>query len=268
MSDKSDLTIVGAGCMGSALVRGLLSSQQFTISICDQHPEHLDIYQNLPQVRTCGLIKDLADKIELLILAVKPHDLAAIAPELKNKITPNTLIISLLAGIKMDAIKNALNHNGPLVRAMPNLGATVGMATTALARNERVSGQDADKSLAVFDSVGTSHWIAEDLLNVVTALSGSGPAYVFMMIEAMTDGGVKMGLPREVALKLASHTVRGAAELLIQSGEHPAVLRDQVITPAGTTIHAIHMLEEHGFRSTIISAIESAAEQAVKLGPK
>jgi pyrroline-5-carboxylate reductase len=177
-------------------------------------------------------------------------------------------VVSILAGITISDLHDYLKFDGAIVRAMPNICATISEAATVLCENEFVT--EAQKGIVaqIFSAVGDVSWSKEAHLDAVTGLSGSGPAYVYMVIEALTDGGVKMGLPRQLALQLATQTVIGAGKLVKQSGLHPAVLRDRVTTPGGTTIHAVHELEAHGLRAMLISAVVTATEKSADLRKK
>lgn len=264
------IMIIGAGNMGGALAKGLVDAKNLGLSvrIQDIHHERLsEMAKRLGVTPVPSLAgENLTD--DVYVFCIKPQDLAAVAVHLKGKLAKDALIISILAGVTIDDIKSALAFNGAIVRAMPNIAATVHQAATAMCANDET--KDAHKSLAtsIFRAIGEVDWTKESLLDAVTGLSGSGPAYVYMVIEALTDGGVKMGIPRALAARLATQTVLGAAQLVKESGLHPAVLRDQVTTPAGTTINAIHELEDRGLRAMLISAVETATSRSAQLRKK
>lgn len=268
---KTSVLIVGVGNMGGALARGLSHSafaKEVDLKLCDIHKDRLSsIASELSSVT----IKDLDEgerKEDVIILCVKPQDLPKVADKLTGALHDKTLIISIIAGVTTDDIAEQFDFDGAIVRTMPNIAATVGCAATAMCANENCT--DAQKMLAekIFSAIGDAAWTQEALMDAVTGLSGSGPAYIYMVVEALTDGGVKMGIPRDLSLKLATQTVLGSAMLVKKTGIHPAILRDQVTTPGGTTINAIHDLESHGLRSMLISAVGIATEKSRELREK
>lgn len=265
MSKK--ILIVGAGNMGGALAKGLVAvdSLDLAVRVHDLHEGRLSELSHSQRVATVKDLRATPIDDDALVLCVKPQDLDAVATGLRGRIAPNAVVISILAGVPMADVAKALGFSGAIVRAMPNIAATVHQAATAMCANSEVG--DAHRALAetVFRAIGQADWIKESLLDAVTGLSGSGPAYVYMVIEALTDGGVKMGIPRGLAARLATQTVLGAAQLVKESGQHPAVLKDQVTTPGGTTISAIHELEARGLRAMLISAVETATLRAASL---
>ena len=269
--------IVGAGNMGGAFAKGLGKASakgnatlRFETRLHDVHQERL---QALATATGALAVPDLAvpgalTGLDAVILCVKPQDLAAIAAKLNGAIDARTVVISILAGVPMDDVRVALGFDGTIVRAMPNIAATVGAAATAMCENGQASAAQKALVEGIFGAIGEADWTKEALLDAVTGLSGSGPAYLYMVIEALTDGGVKMGIPRVMAQRLSTQTVLGAAMLVKSSGLHPAILRDQVTTPGGTTISAIHELEERGLRAMLISAVETATARAAHLRKK
>ena len=263
---KESILIIGVGNMGTSLARGLLNSklgEGITLRLHDQHIEHTEEFEKdhrvtiVPDLRREKSVDD-----SVIILCTKPQDLATVAGNIAGKIKESTLVISILAAMETSDIASLLKFKGAVVRAMPNIAATVGEAATALCKNSVCGEKQMALAHEIFTSVGTASWTKESLMDAVTGLSGSGPAYVYMVIEALTDGGVKMGLPRPLALELATQTVVGSAKLVQSTGKHPAVLRDQVTTPGGTTINAIHELEDRGLRAMLISAVETATERS------
>lgn len=260
--------IVGSGNMGSALARGLLARGGFRVRICDVHAERArQLSERTPAEVVSNSVSGALGS-HAIVLCVKPQDLAAVAAELAGHVPHDCLVVSILAGVTLADVESALRFEGGIARAMPNIAAMVGAAATGVACNERCTSAQKDLALAIFRAIGEADWIKESLLDAVTGLSGSGPAYVYMVIEALTDGGVKMGIPRAVAAKLATQTVFGAAQLVKETGLHPAILRDQVTTPGGTTINAIHELEDRGLRAMLISAVETATQRAAFLRKK
>ncbi len=261
--------IIGAGNMGGSLARGLKedSDSSLKFHITDVHPDKLKNLEKLgvPTVKSFGDKKITAD---VIVLCVKPQDLDSVAQKLKGKVRTDALIISILAGTMMEDVSEVLGFKGAVVRAMPNIAATVHLAATAMCFNKKCSAKQQGYAEVIFSSVGDAYWADEQIMDAVTGLSGSGPAYIYMVIEALTDGGVKMGIPRDLSAKLAVQTVLGAAQLVKTSGIHPAILKDQVTTPGGTTISAVHELESHGLRPMLISAVVTATERSALLREK
>ena len=272
------ILVVGAGNMGASLLRGLdRSGHKAQLFAVDIHEEKLKkLQRDLPGIKTFGSLQDATRLLwakkdatfeDCVVLCIKPQDLGSTAAVLRGRMDRHcALLIAILAGTPAADVASALQFKGPIVRAMPNIAAMVGAAATALAPHEAVTAGAKEWAEGIFTSTGEVVWARETQLDAVTGLSGSGPAYVYMVIEALTDGGVKMGLPRDLAAKLASQTVLGSAMLVQQTGLHPAILRDQVTTPGGTTISAIHELERHGLRAMLISAVATATERSAALG--
>ena len=265
------ILIVGLGNMGCSLVKGLLKSVEkhpgyFDITVFDQHQEKRSLFKNDRRLEVIDELSSVNISIDCVVLCVKPHDIDSVATAVSPLVGEKTILVSILAGTKIQKIAGIFEHSGPVVRAMPNIAATVGCAATVMTANDISNQADKDLVERVFSVVGECYWSQEKLMDVVTGLSGSGPAYIYMVIEALTDGGVKMGMPRDLAMNLATQTVLGAATLVKESGEHPAVLKDQVSTPAGTTISALVELESHGLRSMFVSAVVAATERSKFLG--
>lgn len=261
--------VIGLGNMGSALVRGILKSplkDSLRLKLYDHKPELLDQFESASGLECLTTIKATdASTADVVILCTKPQDLPSVAKLIAGKIKPSSLVISILAAMTTDKLAQTLKFKGAIVRAMPNIAATVGEAATAMTQNSHCGDAHMDLAHQIFTSFGTASWTKESLMDAVTGLSGSGPAYIYMVIESMTDGGVKMGMPRQLALELATQTVLGSAQLVQTTGLHPAILRDQVTTPGGTTISAIHELEERGLRAMLISAVATATEKSKSL---
>ncbi|RYZ58740.1 MAG: pyrroline-5-carboxylate reductase [Proteobacteria bacterium] len=263
------ITIVGLGNMGSALLRGLLKSpglQKQALAIFDVDASRVKNLVTSPRVTGLSSLADVQGENNVVILCIKPQDLHGVAEGLKGRLSPSCLLISILAGKKTDSVADELNFKGAVVRAMPNIAAVIAQAATAMVANSVCSNEQKEIAEMIFKGVGEAFWTKESLMDTVTGLSGSGPAYIYMVIEALADGGLKMGMPRDLALKLATQTVLGAAAMVKETGLHPAILKDQVTTPAGTTISALHELEERGLRSMFVSAVEKATNRSVELG--
>jgi pyrroline-5-carboxylate reductase len=202
--------------------------------------------------------------IDILILAIKPQIFERVAAEVGSIQQPCPLVISILAGVKLGRLEVAFPHC-PVIRAMPNTPATVGAGVTAIALGQRTQAHHREQAVHLFQAIGEVVEVSEDLMDAVTGLSGSGPAYVALMIEALADGGVAAGLPRAIAQKLAVQTVLGTAQLLHRSGSHPAELKDRVASPGGTTIAGIAALEQAGFRGALMKAVQAAAQRSKEL---
>ncbi|MBK9033788.1 MAG: pyrroline-5-carboxylate reductase [Myxococcales bacterium] len=208
----------------------------------------------------------LARKSEIVVLAVKPQILEKVVREVAGAIGPNTLVVSVAAGVDTATIESHLPSGARVVRAMPNMPALVCAGATAIARGRHATDGDVLEAKTIFDAVGLTIVLDESQLDAVTGLSGSGPAYIFLILEALADAGVKVGLSRRDAQKLAAQTVMGSAKLLLDTDEHPGKLKDMVTSPGGTAIAGLHTLEEGGLRTTLINAVETATKRARELG--
>jgi pyrroline-5-carboxylate reductase len=263
------IAFVGAGNMAEAMIAGvshakLIRPAQLVAS--DIVPSRLDWLKRTYGVVTTGSNRDAVAGAQVIVLAVEPQVLDEVLREIAPVVGPGILIVSIAAGYPIARIAHHLNGATRIVRAMPNTPAIIREGVTALAHQTGLSGKDLAIARALFTAIGTVVVVAEWSMDVVTGLSGSGPAYVFVMIEALADGGVKMGLPRETAQLLAAQTVAGAARLVMESHEHPGVPKDRVASPGGTTIAGLHELERGRFRATVISAVEAASRRSAELG--
>ena len=262
------IAILGAGNMGSALMKGIINAKLTPpkkIIACDINLAKLQSLALEWKVRSTLDIKEAVKESDVILLAVKPQTLSKVLEVMKESIRPDHLVISIVAGMRIAFIQKILGTKLGIVRAMPNIAATVDEGAAAVAFGEHTTGEHQKITKAIFEAVGEVVVVSEDQLDAVTGLSGSGPAYIYMVIEALIDGGVKMGLSREISTKLSIQTVLGSARLAKISGLHPAILRDQVTTPGGTTINAIHELESHGLRSMLIDAVATATRRSEEL---
>jgi len=270
MLKNKKITIIGTGNMGEALLSGLISSGS-------SHPKNIictDIREDkLKSMEEKYGAATTADNIkaveasEIIIYAVKPQIIASVLRETASCLDMSKLIISIAAGVPLAAIESCLNKELRLIRVMPNIAAFVKESASVIAAGGKATEEDIKLSLAIFDSMGKSIFLKENILmDAITGLSGSGPAYIFLIVESMADAGVKMGLSREDALFLSSQTVLGAAKLLIETKEHPGRLKDMVTSPGGTAIAGIHTLEKGGLRTTLINAVEVATKRSKELG--
>jgi pyrroline-5-carboxylate reductase len=262
------IAILGIGNMGSALMKGIINAKLTPpkkIIACDIDLPRLQAIAAEWKIRIAADLSAAAEISEILLLCVKPQTLASVLQTIKPVIRPDHLVISIVAGVRIEFIQQMLGTKLGIVRAMPNIAATVDEGAAALAYGEHVSAEQQEIAKSIFEAVGDAVVVSEDQLDAVTGLSGSGPAYIYMVIESLIDGGVKMGLSRDIATKLAIQTVLGSAKLAKTSRLHPAILRDQVTTPGGTTINAIHELESHGLRAMLINAVVTATERSKEL---
>ena len=265
---SQSISFVGGGRMAEALISGVLSAREYKadqIHVADPDTVRLDHLKRQYGIQI-GLTNHEAVALgDIVVLAVKPQVTAEVLKEIGDVLTKR-LVISVVAGVRLGRIIEACGPQARVIRAMPNTPAMVGEGMTALGIGPGVGDNEIACARQIFESVGRVVPIDERFMDAVTGLSGSGPAYVFLMIEAMADGGVKMGLPRETSSLLAAQTVLGAARMVLETGQHPASLKDQVTSPGGTTIAGLHRLEQGGLRGLLIDAIESATKRSRELG--
>ena len=269
LNDKK-IAILGSGNMGEALISGLIvseSSEPKNIICTDIRSEKLDrIRREYGVLTTTDNLKAVVES-DIIVYAVKPQIIAAVLKETAEKLDMSKLVISIAAGVPMAAIESFLNKDLRLIRVMPNIAASVKEAASAIAAGAHATKEDIDLALAIFNSIGRSILIKENyLMDAITGLSGSGPAYIFLIVDALADAGVKMGLARQEALFLSTQTVLGAAKLLLETQEHPGQLKDKVTSPGGTAIAGLATLEEGGLRTTLIHAVEAATNRSRELG--
>ena len=269
LNDKK-ICIIGTGNMGEALVSGLIgskSSKPKNIICTDVREMKRKTIEEKYGVHTTANNVEAVTQSDIVIYAVKPQIMATVLNETAEKLDMSKLIISIAAGVPMEAIESCLNKELRLIRVMPNIAAAVKEAATAIAAGRHASKEDVQLAMEIFDSIGKSVFIQENyLMDAITGLSGSGPAYIFLIVEAMADAGVKVGLSRQEALFLSAQTVLGAAKMLIETQEHPGQLRDRVTSPGGTAIAGLATLEEGGLRTTLIHAVEVATNRSRELG--
>jgi pyrroline-5-carboxylate reductase len=260
---------IGSGQMARALAQGFVSAGLTSgpqIVHCDPvEAAAAQFTQHVAGARQMPTNADLVAQSNVIFLAVKPQNMQAVLGEAAGKVTPDKLVVSVAAGVTLARLCEGLKTNR-VVRVMPNTPALIGKGASAFALGPAATAADGLLVSQLLGAVGQAFQVDEKLLDAVTGLSGSGPAFVYVMIEALADGGVRMGLPRDIALALAAQTVRGAAEMVITTGEHPAALKDKVASPAGTTIAGLAALEERGLRGALISAVEAASKRSAELG--
>jgi len=258
---------IGSGKMASALVRGAIDSGVIECKdmvVCDAIPAVARALA-FATGASAGTNAEVAADADVLVLCVKPAD-ALEALHGFHDVAPGKLVISIVAGLPLAALEKAAGPDVRMVRVMPNTPALIHKGAAAYALGSSATSEDAEITEKIFGAVGEIFMVKEALLDVVTGLSGSGPAFVYLVIEALSDAGVLMGLPRDLSLKLAAQTVAGSAEMVLKTGRHPAVLRDEVTSPGGTTIAGLEALEAGGARSAFLSAVRAATERARALG--
>ena len=260
---------IGGGNMAAALVKGLLHSEVVppaNVTVSDVKAERLAQLKEQHGCKTTADNLELVRTCDVVVLSVKPQVIDKVLSAIGEAIRPEQLVVSVAAGVPVAAIEARLPAGTRVVRTMPNTPATVDAGATAIAAGTHATEADLAIARALFEAVGRVVTLEESLLDAVTGLSGSGPAYVMLMIEALADGGVKVGLHRDTALLLAAQTVFGSAKLLLETGEHPGRLKDMVTSPGGTAIAGLHTLESGGLRRTLIDAVEVATNRAIQLG--
>lgn len=268
LKDKH-ITIIGAGNMAEALITGMLSSKVVdsgNICATDVDPNRLHEFERRFSVLTSSDNREASLTADIIILAVKPQVLGEVLIELDLPKRKNRIMISVVAGTSICQLSNQIPFQTSIIRAMPNTPAIVLEGVTALACGSDVSEEEFQNAEQIFLSIGKVVRVPESVMDTVTGLSGSGPAYVYTVIEGLIDGGVKMGLSRQIAHQLATQTVLGTAKLMLESGEHPGVLRDRVTSPGGTTMAGLHELEKGKLRATLMNAVESASLRSKELG--
>jgi pyrroline-5-carboxylate reductase len=267
--DVPRIGFLGAGQMATALARGWLAAGL-------ARPERIAASDPLPQARQAftaetGITatadnREVVASADLVVLAVKPQNMTALMADVRTAVTPRHLVVSIAAGINLKQLGEGLGSDRRLIRVMPNTPCLVGASAAAYTRGETATSEDVALVDRLMNAVGRAFPLPEHLLDAVTGLSSSGPAFVYVIVEALSDGGVKVGLPREVATALAVQTVFGAAKMVLDTGLHPAVLKDRVASPAGTTIAGLHALERGGVRAALMDAVEAATLRATELG--
>jgi pyrroline-5-carboxylate reductase len=268
MKIEGTVGFIGAGNMAEALIRGLIGAHvSETAQIVASEPRaerRLEMAQ-LYGINLTGDNTAVAKSADILVLAVKPQVMTRVLDEIGAHVKPSALVISIAAGVPLAVIEGHLPR-ARVVRTMPNTPALVGAAATAIAAGGHATSEDLAAAQRIFESVGIAVILEESQMDAVTGLSGSGPAYIFLIIEALSDAGVKVGLSRHVAQSLAAQTVLGSAKLLLETNEHPGRLKDMVTSPGGTAIAGLHTLEAGGLRTTLMNAVEVATNRSRELG--
>jgi pyrroline-5-carboxylate reductase len=255
---------IGAGQMAEALARGFVSKNVASADnmFCfDPSEERKQVFKEFG-VTPCTDSKEVVSKGRLIFIAVKPQYVKTVLEEVKAQLSDEHVIVSIAAGVPLSVLEAAAGSNAHLIRVMPNTPCLVGESASAMCLGGKANEKDGEDVHTLFAAVGKIFKVDEKLLSAVTGLSGSGPAYIFVAIEALSDGGVKAGLPRDIAQQLAAQTVLGAAKMVLETGRHPGVLKDMVTSPAGTTIAGVYELEKAGLRQAFITAVCAATNRA------
>ena len=269
MATPLKIGFLGAGKMATALAKGFVRAEMVfprEIIAADPFDTARKHFTNETGAKTSAANLEIAQAANVLILATKPDQVAAALAEISGAFTKKHLLISIAAGVTLAKLENHLPAGARVIRVMPNTPALVGAGASAFALGKNATAADGELAKKLLSAVGIALPVKENLLDAVTGLSGSGPAYVYQFIEALSDGGVAAGLPRDVATKLAAQTVLGGAKMVLETGQHPGALKDQVTSPGGTTIEGLHALEKGKMRATVMSAVRAATEKSKKLG--
>jgi pyrroline-5-carboxylate reductase len=268
-SKAMPIGFLGAGQMASALAAGWSQAGLLDMArslAADPFPAAREKFTQATKLKAVASNREVMDACDVLVLAVKPQVMAALLVEIRPALSPRHLIISIAAGLPIATLSEALGSGTRLVRVMPNTPCLVGASASGYAAGSAATPEDTALVGKLFGAVGKAFALPEHLLDAVTGLSGSGPAFIYVLIEALADGGVKVGLPRDVAQTLAAQTVFGAAKMVLETGQHPAALKDAVASPGGTTIAGLQALDKGGFRSALMDAVEAATRRSKELG--
>lgn len=255
--------------MATALAKGFIRAELATpknVIASDVIETARSAFEKEVGGKTTAANSEVVASADVLVLAVKPDQVPGALADIHNAISKNHLIVSIAAGVPLAKLEAGLGAGARVIRVMPNTPALVGASATGFALGKAATPADAELAKKLFSAVGVAFQVKESLLDAVTGLSGSGPAYVYLFIESLSDGGVAAGLPRDIATRLAAQTVLGAAQMVLETGHHPGALKDMVTSPGGTTIEGLHELEKGKLRGTVMSAVRAATEKSKKLG--
>ncbi len=268
LSDET-VAVIGAGNIGRALIGGMIESKLIAADhvIATRRTESAldEMAEEFPGLRTTTNNVEAVQEASVVLLTIKPQSRAEVVTNIRDYVEREVLVVSVLAGITTERLQLGFGQDQPVIRAMPNTPALVDEGATAISPGTYATDDHLAMARQIFEAVGEVVTVPEEYMDAVTGLSGSGPAYVYMFIEALTDAGVKQGLSRADAAKLSAQTVYGAAKLAIETGKHPAILRDEVTTPGGTAIAAVSSLEQHGLRTMLINAVGTATQRSKEL---
>lgn len=265
---KKKIGFIGCGNMGKAILGGLIASGQVLpgqIWVYTPSPDKVTALHEQFGINAAESAQEVAQIADIIFAAVKPGIMIKVLSEITSSLNKDSLVVSIAAGITLDQLARALGHDRKIIRAMPNTPALVNAGMTSVTPNALVTPEDTADVLNIFRCFGEAEVIAEPMIHPVVGVSGSSPAYVFMFIEAMADSAVLGGMPRAQAYKFAAQAVMGSAKMVLETGEHPGTLKDMVCSPGGTTIEAVRVLEEKGFRAAVIEAMTKCMEKSEKL---
>ncbi len=269
MLENKKIGFIGAGVMGKAIIGGLIESgyvkkenifaSEINQELANKVSSELGISASIDNNK-------VAESSDILFICTKPFIIKKVLEDISNSLGEKTLVISIAAGVSSETIENSINKSIPVIRTMPNTPVLVKEGMVALCRGKHATDEHIELTKNLFEQTGKCIEVPEKLINAVTGISGSGPAFMYLIIEALADGGVKKGLPKKTAIELAAQTALGAAKMVLETGKHPAILKDEVTTPGGTTIAGLMTMEEHGVRSALAKTVQSTAEKADELG--
>jgi pyrroline-5-carboxylate reductase len=269
MSSNLKIGFLGAGKMATALAKGFIQAKLATADdmiASDPFEPARHSFANEVGAKATAFNPDVLKFAGVVLLAVKPDHVAELLAEVKRHFTDKHLLLSIAAGVPIAKLEAGLGSEARVIRVMPNTPALVGASASAYALGKAAGAEDGQLAQKLLSAVGVAYAVKESLLDAVTGLSGSGPAYAFTIIEALSDGGVASGLPRDIATKLAAQTLLGSAKMVLETGQHPGVLKDAVTSPGGTTVEGLYELERGGVRAALISAVRAATEKSKRLG--
>lgn len=268
LKDKK-IGFIGAGTMAKAIIKGLINSgliSKNNISATEISPKLAQKAAYATGINVITNNNDLVANSQIIILCTKPFAVKSVLEDIKNSLTEDKLVVSIAAGISTETIEKVIEKQIPVIRVMPNIPALVGEGMSAICRGKFAVDAHSSLVMEIFKAVGRCIEVDERLINAVTGISGSGPAFIYLIIEALSDGGVKLGLKKEIAIELASQTMLGAAKMVLETGKHPALLKDEVTTPGGCTIAGLAVMENEKIRSALIKTVQETAKSAEELG--
>lgn len=268
---KKTIGFIGCGNMAQAMIGGIIKSNLVSseaLIVSNPSDKNLNKVKEKYEVLVTSDNTEVAKFSDILIIAVKPYKYFEVIDEIKAYLKKDVIIVTIAAGITLEHMINNLGESAKVIRTMPNTPALVGAGMSAMCANKNVTEEELQEVVKVFESFGKVEILEEKLIDIVPAVSGSSPAYVYMFIEALADGAVLQGMSREKAYKMAAQAVLGAAKMVLETGEHPGKLKDDVCSPGGATIEAVYTLEKNNFRAAVISAMESCTDKAIKIGKK
>ncbi len=270
MLTNKEIGFIGGGAMAESLIRGILNAKLVMpsqIGVYDISRERMDYLSNSFSITTAPDIPEIVKKADILFLTIKPQVIAGVIDTIAPIVAQTAIVVSVAAGVTIDTLQSRLSEV-PIIRVMPNTPVAVGEGMSAMALGKFATKEISDPIAKIFASVGRVVTVNEDAMDAVTGLSGSGPAYAFVLIDALADAGVRVGLARQTSIVLAAQTLMGAAKMVLETNEHPAILRDKVTSPGGTTIAGVHVLEQQGVRAALIDAVVAATNRSCEMGKR